>query len=428
MPQSLNESNTKIPTSDRGKPSALQVWEHHIHAFVELCPESRTDTLTPGDQLNEELIGITVGVKDIIDVKGIPTRNGSDACCHAQPATEDAIVVASLRCAGAVIVGKTTTTEFAFTDPTNCRNPYDLTRTPGGSSSGSGAAVAAGIVDMALGTQTAGSLCRPAAYCGVVGFKPTHGVLSTTGVTSLAESFDTVGIIARSVNIARKGFTVMANPATHASNNKPEVVSALLPTQAVATDETLSAFHAASHALGQQGINVKELAIKSHIGDIVSAHRTVMNAEAAQAHRQLLHPDYVSLLRPKFRSALEAGTKVSATELEQARGLLSLAKADFWLQLTGIDCVLTLPVPDAAPLMDGTTGFQDWLTPWTVFGGPLICLPWGLDSLGRPKSIMLAAHPGHDMQVLAIAQRLEKLAPLLPRPTAPPNQGLRNRN
>lgn len=98
-----------------------------------------------------------------------------------------------------------------------------------------------------------------------------------------------------------------------------------------------------------------------------------------------------------------------------------MVKADFWSQLTGIDIILTLPVPDAAPLIDGTTGFQDWLTPWTVFGGPLSCLPWGLDSLGRPKSIMLAAHPGNDMQVLAIAQRLEQLAPLLPRPTAPRN-------
>lgn len=416
----MNESDNKVSTDGAENPSALQIWEHHIHAFVEFCPQLQNDILMSSNPRDADLTGITVGVKDIIDVKGIPTRNGSDACRQVEPAAADADVVASLRCAGARIVGKTTTTEFAFTDPTNCRNPYDLARTPGGSSSGSGAAVAAGIVDMALGTQTAGSLCRPAAYCGVVGLKPTYGALSTTGVTALAESFDTVGIIARSVDIARKGFVAMANPVPDNEKEHPTVVSALLPTQTVATEETLQTFRAASEALEQQSINVKDLIIKSNVDNVVSAHRTVMNAEAAKAHKQLLHVDSISLLRPKFRAGLEAGTRISATELEQARGLLLLAKADFWLQLTGIDFVLTLPVPDAAPLIDGTTGFQDWLTPWTVFGGPLVCLPWGLDKLGRPKSIMLAAHPGHDMQALAMAQRLEQLAPLLEPPAAPP--------
>lgn len=417
----MNESNNGAPTAGGENQSALQVWEHHIHAFVEFCPQTPTSTSIPADLLNDDLAGITVGVKDIIDVKGIPTRNGSEAYRHAEPATKDAAVVASLRCAGACIFGKTTTTEFAFTDPTNCRNPYDLARTPGGSSSGSGAAVAAGIVDMALGTQTAGSLCRPAAYCGVVGLKPTYGVVPTTGVTSLAESFDTIGIIARSVDIARKGFIAIADATPCQYEDEPKVVSAMLPTQTKATHETENAFEAARHTLQRQNIIIKDFSIKLNTDDIVSAHRIVMNAEAAQTHRQLLHPDRVSLLRAKFRAGLEAGTNVSAQELEQARGLLSLAKTDFWLQLAGIDIVLTLPVPDAAPRIDGTTGFQDWLTPWTVFGGPLVCLPWGLDSLGRPKSIMLAAHPGHDMQLLAMAQRLEKLAPSLPRPTLPPD-------
>lgn len=409
----------KVSISDSRTPSALNIWEQHIHAFVEFCPQQPIVALTPSDQHSDVLRGVTVGIKDIIDVKGLPTRNGSDACRDAEPAAADANVVASLRCAGAQIIGKTTTTEFAFTDPTNCRNPYDLTRTPGGSSSGSGAAVAAGIVDMALGTQTAGSLCRPAAYCGVVGLKPTHGTLSTNGVTSLAKSFDTVGIIANSVDTARRSFIAMADSSLQERKNDPKLVRALLPTQTVATDESLKTFQAASNALGRQGFIVKDLVIKSNVSDIVAAHRTVMNSEAAQTHRRLLHPDCVSRLRPKFRSGLEAGANVSATELEQARGLLSMARADFWLQLKGIDVVLTLAVPDGAPLMNGTTGFQDWLTPWTVFGGPLVCVPWGLDSLGRPKSIMLAAHPGDDLQALAVAQHLEQLAPIMPRPTAP---------
>jgi len=362
---------------------------------------------------------MTVGVKDIIDVIGLPTRNGSEVCRNAEPANADATVVESLRNAGACIVGKTTTTEFAFTDPTDCRNPYDLTRTPGGSSSGSGAAVAAGIVDMALGTQTAGSLCRPAAYCGVVGFKPTYNALPIKGVTPLAKSFDTVGIIAISVDVARRSFLTMNQSTLQKSKDKPVIVSSVMPTQTVATAETLEALYTASQVLEQQCTNITDFVIQQSVSDIVSAHRTVMNAEAAQAHHQLMRPGHNLLLRPKFRAGLEAGATVSAAELEAARGLLYQAKVDFWSQLKGIDVILTLPVPDAAPLLDETTGFQDWLTPWTVFGGPLICIPWGIDSLGRPKSVMLAAHPGHDKQVLAMAQQLELLAPRLPRPAAP---------
>lgn len=422
----MGESDNKVTEQSNLQTSALQKWEHHIHAFVELCPQSTSSVANPLAQGNSA--NIKVGVKDIIDVQGMPTRNGSATCQYAAPAAKDATVVASLRRAGASIMGKTTTTEFAYTDPTDCRNPYDLMRSPGGSSSGSGAAVAAGIVDMALGTQTAGSLCRPAAYCGVVGLKPTFGVLSTDGVTPLAASFDTVGIIASSVDIARKSLISMAGPTDlqHSNEytfNEHALAYALLPTETVATTETLRAFHDATTAIKNdlklQSTSIKALDINANIADIVSAHRTVMNAEAAQAHSALIHSSRVTLLRPNFRAGLEAGSKVSVAELEDARSLLAWAKEEFWLQLTGVDIVLTLAVPDAAPLMDGTTGFQDWLTPWTVFGGPLVCLPWGLDSLGRPKSIMLAATPGQDLRLLAMAKRLETLAPFLPPPSAP---------
>src|SRR6056297_3231431 len=183
-------------------PSDFDAWERRIGAFVSMA-EDTTITATGS------LAGHVVAVKDVIDVAGLPTRNGSAACADSAPAPSDAPVVARLRAAGARILGKTVTTEFAFTDPTQCRNPYAPARSPGGSSSGSGAAVAAGLVDLALGTQTAGSLCRPAAYCGVVGLKPGYGCLSTQGVTPLAPSFDSVGVIARSVEIARAAFGVM---------------------------------------------------------------------------------------------------------------------------------------------------------------------------------------------------------------------------
>ena len=389
-------------------------WEPHINAFVALGG-------TPlGQPHSGALSGLSVGIKDIIDVAGLPTRNGSDACRGAVPAAKDAPVVAALRNAGAQIIGKTTTTEFAFTDPTACRNPYDLNRSPGGSSSGSGAAVAAGVVDIALGTQTAGSLCRPAAYCGVVGFKPSHGVLSTVGVTPLAPSFDTVGIIAGSVGLARAAFRAMAPAADALSHDSAKTAHVgLWTSDVVPISDTMDALRGASNAISDIGLSASSGDLMADIDRIVSAHRTVMNFEAATAHGAMLEDDRVDLLNPKFLAGLRAGARISPTQAEDAAGFLRVAKQTFWRSLQGVDIILTLPVPEGAPLIDGTTGYQDWLTPWTVFGGPLVCVPWGLDILGRPSSVMLAAHPGMDAQLLAVAAQIQDRSPPIVRPQKP---------
>jgi Asp-tRNA(Asn)/Glu-tRNA(Gln) amidotransferase A subunit family amidase len=392
----------------------LRLWEPHIHAFVAVGEP-------PADQSQSgPLSGLSVGIKDIIDVAGLPTRNGSDACRDAPPAVKDAPSVAALRHAGARIIGKTTTTEFAFTDPTTCRNPHDLNRSPGGSSSGSGAAVAAGVVDIALGTQTAGSLCRPAAYCGVVGFKPTHGVLSTAGVTPLAPSFDSVGIIARSVALARAAFQSMA-PAAVAipHDNVKTAYFGCWTSDIVPSSDTMDALRGASHAISDLGLSASSGDLKADIDRIVTAHRTVMNFEAAAAHGPMLEDERVDFLKPKFLAGLRAGAQISHKQAEEAAAYLSVAQQAFWRSLKGIDFILTLPVPEGAPLIDGTTGYQDWLTPWTVFGGPLICLPWGLDTLGRPRSVMLAGPPGMDAQLLEVAAQLEDRSPPFARPQKP---------
>lgn len=390
-------------------PQNLMQWDKHIHAFVSLCAE-----VVPKEG---PLAGLTVGVKDVIDVAGVPTRNGSDACKDAKPALQDAAVVAALRNAGARIVGKTTTTEFAFTDPTPCRNPHDLNRSPGGSSSGSGAAVAAGVVDIALCTQTAGSLCRPAAYCGAVGFKPSYGMLPSAGVNPLAASFDTVGIIASSVALAKKAFAAIAPAKVSAAEPSfVGVVTGLWQTDAHVDEDALAGLHSAATALGP---HIDNAPLSTDVDAIVKAHRIVMNYEAATAHGSMLQDARVDVLKPKFLAGLKAGLKTSPDEAKQAAHFLADAKQQFWGALAGAEIVLTLPVPEGAPLIDGTTGYQDWLTPWTVFGGPLVCLPWGPDRRGRPRSVMLAAHPGQDAQILATAARLEKCSPDLPRPQLP---------
>ncbi len=174
-----------------------RAWEPRIEAWAYLAEPDELAAAWPATEGHGRLQGVPFAVKDIIDVAGLPTRNGSARFADALPAARDAAVVAALRRDGAIAIGKTRTTEFAFIDPTVTRNPYDPRHTPGGSSSGSGAVVGAGIVPFALGTQTAGSLIRPACYSGVTAFKPSLGLLPTEGVAPLARSFDQVGIIAQ---------------------------------------------------------------------------------------------------------------------------------------------------------------------------------------------------------------------------------------
>lgn len=392
--------------------AALSVWEPHIRALVTICPVSAESYSGP-------LNGVTVGVKDIIDVVGVPTRNGSATSGDANPASCDADVVAALRGAGADILGKTVTTEFAFTDPTDCRNPYDIERSPGGSSSGSGAAVAAGLVDIALGTQTAGSLIRPAAYCGVVGFKPTYGVLPTQGVTPLAPSFDSVGVIARTVDAAKATFVAINGHVSAQIGAPLRAARWLLPGDMRAEPDAHDALDAAEQALRLCCEMQEAPSASVDTTTIVAAHRTVMQAEAAEAHGHLLSGASAELLRPKFRAGLEAGALLEAAQVGAARLVLRSAAEEFWQSMDGVDVILTLPVPDGAPRLDGSTGFQDWLTPWTVFGGPLISLPWGLDRLGRPRAVMLAGKPGADVTLLDLAAELEQLAPATPAPEPP---------
>lgn len=387
--------------------------DEKLGAFVALCEHETSDIPRCS---TGPLAGVRVGVKDIIDVAGVPTQNGSAICAQAEPALKDAPVVARLRMAGACILGKTTTTEFAFTDPTDCRNPHDLQRSPGGSSSGSGAAVAAGLVDIALGTQTAGSLCRPAAYCGVVGLKPSYGLLPTDGVTPLAPSFDTVGIIARSVETIEATLKAITDDGGTDAGASVNTACLLLPTAQKADPETLAAFSSARAALSEAASLPQDIFLDMDMDAIVTSHRCIMLAEAFQAHGAVLETDHAALLRPKFRAALEHAATLSTACVSQARTKLADTKDAFWGYMAPADVILTLPVPEGAPLLDGTTGFQDWLTPWTVFGGPLVSLPWGLDALGRPRAVMLAGPSGSDTMVLQVAARLEKYAPPLVRP------------
>ncbi len=393
-------------------PSDFDAWERRIGAFVSMA-EDTTITATGS------LAGHVVAVKDVIDVAGLPTRNGSAACAESAPAPSDAPVVARLRAAGARILGKTVTTEFAFTDPTQCRNPYAPARSPGGSSSGSGAAVGAGLVDIALGTQTAGSLCRPAAYCGAVGFKPGRGVLPMEGVTPLSPSHDMVGIIARNIACAEAAFMAMCDRPQPVADPVRRVGSLILDRTTPVDPARLAALDTATGILSANIDPVTHLPALSDAEQIVTDHRTVMVAEAARAHGHLLDSAAQALLKPNFREGLRAGRAIASERRAAARQRLAVARQAFWHRHADVDVIVTLPVPEGPPLMGESTGFQHWLTVWTVLGGPLLCLPWGLDQDGLPLSVMFAGRPGEDARLLRFGRDIAAEAPLTPSPPLP---------
>lgn len=405
----------------------LKAWEPRLGA-VGAIDDAAFAAL---EQAEGPLAGVAVGVKDVVDVAGLPTRNGSAAFADAPPAARDAPVVASLRSAGAAILCKTVTTEFAFIDPTPTLNPHDPQATPGGSSSGSGAAVGAEVLDLAIGTQTAGSLCRPAAYCGAVGFKPSFGALPTQGLSPLSPSFDTLGFIAADVSLAQRAFAASRGAAAAADGCEDRTDSVLrgaklavppIDPQAPMSPEALAALDAAQQAAAGAGAEFPPLAeIPTHdvdLAGVVADHRIVMLAEAAAAHGALLARS-ASALRPKLRAALAEGLAIAPAEREAALARLSEARARFWEAMARYDALLTPPTPGSAPHRDNGTGYQHLLTPWTVFGGPLVCLPWGADAQGRPLSVMLASAPGRDSQTLALAAALETAAPERPRAKPP---------
>lgn len=391
---------------------AILAWDRYIGAFVSLSDEMVHGSLGP-------LAGLSVAVKDVIDVAGFPTKNGSRTREDATTASVDASVVARLRAAGACIVGKTVTTEYAFTDPTPCRNPFDLDYSPGGSSSGSGAVVGAGVVDIALGTQTAGSLIRPAAYCGAVGFKPGRGVLSMEGVTPLSPSFDMIGIIAGNLDLAADAFAVMIGGSAQSGAAPRLAGRVVLSDDAGLDDARMAAIDACSDAVAKCLGGVETLRPEFDITQVVTDHRLVMCAEAAIAHANLLDDATRDLLMPNFREALLTGAKITPDEVVFAKRRLADARSEFWQRNADIDVIVTPPVPKEPPRLGKSTGYQHWLTVWTVLGGPLLCLPWGLDKNGLPISVMLAGQPGQDSALLKFGQKIAAVAPYTPRPTLP---------
>jgi aspartyl-tRNA(Asn)/glutamyl-tRNA(Gln) amidotransferase subunit A len=362
------------------------------------------------------LAGLTVGVKDIIDVAGMPTVAGFEPFTG-RVATRDSHVAAELRAAGAVILGKTTTTQFAVADPTVTRNPWNLERSPAGSSSGSAAAVAAGHVDLAIGSQTAGSTLRPAAFCGIVGFKPSFGWISRAGVIPLADTLDTLGLLARNVTHAARLFDALTGTdVERAGSCTPEAPARIgfwTDASDLADSEVRNLIDAALTRAIAAGAAVEEATAPAPYRDLLAIHHITMLVDAAAAHEKLVqrYPDDYG---PRVRSYVETGAAIPAHAYVRAQMLRRQYLDKALSNWAGFD-VIALPTAETPAVELETTGSPALQAVVTMFGLPSISLPAGLSPDGLPVGLQLVATTATgNARLLRIARWMEELLDPLP--------------
>lgn len=368
------------------------------------------------------LHGIPIGVKDIVDVAGMPTRAGSPLT-DARPATVDATVIARLRTAGAIILGKTVTTEFACFDPSPTRNPWNLAHTPGGSSSGSAAALALGMCIGAIGSQTGGSITRPASYCGISGAKPTFGRTSRAGVVPVSFHLDHVGAMARTAVDCGLMLSAMAgaDPRDPHAAPWPDVafdgsVANSPPTLGVvwpyffdeAETEVAEPTRNAIHSLVERGARLVELPLPDGWDAVHAMHRRIYFAEAAELHaRQYGAPR--DGYGPKMAELLAEGFAVSMADYQEAlRHKVGFSNAVNQL-LAEVDALVVPSTPTAAPAGLDTTGDPRFNAPWSHAGTPTVSVPCGLTAAGMPLGLQLVGPARSDARLLATAVWCEQV-------------------
>ncbi|QNB47972.1 amidase [Thermanaerosceptrum fracticalcis] len=398
----------------------IEVIEPHIQALIPE-PDRRSRLLKEAEALQNmypdsnkrpPLYGVLVGVKDIFRTKGFPTRAGAQLPPELFEGPE-AECVKRLREAGALILGKTVTTEFAFFAPGPTRNPYNPEHTPGGSSSGSAAAVAAGFCPLALGTQTIGSVIRPAAFCGIVGFKPSYDRIPSEGLIYFSPSLDHVGLFTQDVegmNLAASILCYDWEPAA------PGEEIAKLPVLGVpegsylaqASEEGLKAFEAQLKMLVKGGYEIKRVPAFENIKEINLLHRRMAFAELAQIHEEWF-ARYEDLYRPQTKDAILTGKEVEEEELKRARaGRLALREElEALMAEHGIDLWLSPAAVGSAPQGISATGDPIMNLPWTYAGMPTITLPAGMSESNLPLGLQFTAPFMADERLLEWAKGVE---------------------
>jgi amidase len=394
----------------------IEAREGAVHAWAHLDPDAvlaQAKALDAGP-VRGPLHGLPVGVKDLIDTADMPTAYGSPIYAAHRPRA-DAACVALAREAGALILGKTVTTEFAWFHPGKTANPHNprgpkkaAPHTPGGSSSGSAAAVADNMVPLAFGTQTAGSIIRPASYCGIVGYKPTHATVSRAGIKLLAESLDTLGVLARSVPDAAlligalTGRDLLAAPLGRA----PRIGVCRTHEWPSARPETEAALEQASKAASQAGAQVKELQLPKAFDGLLQAQMDVMNYEVYRslASERVHHH---AKLSETLQNLLESAGQVDAATYDTAKTLARACRTALRNVFGEMDALLVPSAPGEAPAGLAATGNPVFNRIWTVLGVPAVNLPCGKGPNGLPVGVQVVGRMADDARTLAVADWLQ---------------------
>lgn len=380
--------------------------EADLHAWVVLSQRALADA-TERDARAERgpLHGAVIGVKDIIDVAGLPTRCGS-VTTSPHPVTESAPCVRRLEDLGAVVLGKTVTTEFAYFAPGPTRNPHALDHTPGGSSSGSAAAVAAGVVPLALGSQTAGSLTRPAAYCGAAGMVLAHGATDLSGIVGLSPSLDSFGLLAGTVDDLAYAYAAFTG--TDPGAGKVSAALVWRGSGLAEIDPLMSeAVDRAARLLAQSGLPVGELARDELVESSAADHPVVMAYEAVRERPELL--DRRDQLSAPLVELLETGLATADADYRAAMARLAQARDEVQALLADGRVIVGPAAPGPAPRGLTATGSPVLSRPWQALGLVAVTVPGARTPGGLPLGLQVVGLPGDEPRVLAAASTLEAL-------------------
>ncbi len=414
----------------------IEALENKIQAWALVDGEG---ALTAAHQLDRELHegkrrgslhGIPVGIKDIFFTAGMRTEAGSRSWSGFVP-SYDATVVVRLKEAGAIILGKTHTTEFAHQDAAPTHNPWNTDHTPGGSSSGSGAAVAACMCPAAFGSQTGGSTLRPAAYNGIVGFKPQHGRISAYGVVPLSWTMDHVGVLTRTVADNALIFQAVAgydSQDLYSLNEPvPDCLASLDSQQRPhlglvrqhffdhADEEMQHHTEEIVEKLRKAGARVEEVALPTNFAELHKINRVIMSVESAAYHREMFY-QRKEQYRPRIRETIEMGLTIPATEYAKMLQLRLQQRAEVGSLLLQFDALLTPGAPGIAPRDLTTTGDPVMQRPWTTIGLPSVSLPTGLGQNGLPLAVQLVGASLAEERLLAVARWCERTLDVRLRP------------
>jgi Asp-tRNA(Asn)/Glu-tRNA(Gln) amidotransferase A subunit family amidase len=352
------------------------------------------------------LRGVPVAFKDVIDTHDMPTRYGSPIYRDHQPRA-DAACVALVRHAGGVVLGKTVTTEFATRHARETRNPHNLSHSPGGSSSGSAASVADFMVPLAFGTQTGGSNIRPAAYCGIVGYKPSFGTINAAGMKHVAESLDTLGVMARTIeDCALLVSAVSARPEPDFAaklGSPPRIGFCRTSRWESASQATHAAIESAAERLSRAGARVRDFDLPADFDALYPEQELIMNFEAARslAHERYTHPE---LLSDHLRTTLEQHWEMPRVRYDEAMRHARECRRAFDGLFDGTDVLLTPSAPDEAPKGLESTGSSLFNRNWTLLGAPCVTVPYGKGGSGLPLGVQIVGRYDDDERVLLAAE------------------------